>query len=58
MPSYTAEGIRNIALVGQSGGGKTTLVEALGHRIHFFPGESRNIKITRQEDLALAELMI
>lgn len=35
-----------------------TLVEALGHRIHFFPGESRNIKITRQEDLALAELMI
>jgi len=35
-----------------------TLVEALGHKIHFFPGESRNIKITRQEDLALAELMI
>ena len=29
MPSYTADGIRNIALVGQSGGGKTTLAEAV-----------------------------
>jgi 2-C-methyl-D-erythritol 4-phosphate cytidylyltransferase len=34
-----------------------TLVEALGHKVHYFPGESRNIKITRQEDLALAELI-
>jgi len=34
------------------------LVEAIGHKVHYFPGESRNIKITRQEDLLLAEMMV
>ena len=30
------------------------VLESTGQRIHFFPGDPRNIKITRQQDLELA----
>lgn len=35
-----------------------SLLESAGEKVQFFPGETRNIKITRQEDLALAEMLM
>jgi len=35
-----------------------SLLEAMGEKVHFFPGEITNIKITRPEDLALAEKLL
>ena len=31
------------------------VLESTGHKVRFFPGDLRNIKITRQEDLVLAQ---
>jgi 2-C-methyl-D-erythritol 4-phosphate cytidylyltransferase len=30
------------------------VLEAAGHKVHFFPGDPRNIKITWQQDLVMA----
>lgn len=42
--------------VGEAATDECYLVEKLGHPIAFVEGSSRNIKITRQEDLVFAEL--
>jgi 2-C-methyl-D-erythritol 4-phosphate cytidylyltransferase len=35
-----------------------SLVEALGHRVRLYMGSRRNLKVTTQEDLALAEALL
>jgi 2-C-methyl-D-erythritol 4-phosphate cytidylyltransferase len=35
-----------------------SVLEAMGESIHFFPGDPQNIKITRQQDLELAERLV
>ena len=41
MPRYTADAIRNIALVGQSGSGKTTLLRIIMGEIEPLEGRVR-----------------
>jgi len=35
-----------------------SLLEALNEKIHYFPGDTKNIKITRKEDLQVAGMLI
>jgi len=34
-----------------------SLIETMGEKVHFFPGDNKNIKITKQEDLLMAEVL-
>lgn len=37
---------------------EATVVERLGHKVHLVQGEERNLKITRPEDLVIAEALL
>ena len=34
------------------------MVERLGHRVRVFPGSPANLKVTRREDLLVAEALL